>query len=166
MKHLSAVVLLVAALAVFPVAAFAAPVAVDTVGLSQADPTLDGQSVQFSGEAIGETLRASGETRWVNVLDNGTAIGVVAPTSMLQSIDGFGDWSQVGTRIEVTGVFNVACDEHGGDLDVHATEIRVLAPAREIPRPISTWKIFVSVAILAAFAALVARLRYVRHHSL
>lgn len=144
-----------------PCIAYAVPVPVDTHTLSQADPELDGLMVHFEGEAIGESLRADGDTRWANILDDGVAIGVVAPTEMLQSIDGWGDWSRRGTIVEVTGVFNVACTQHGGDLDVHATEIRMLAPSVPIERPVDFIKLAVAavVFVLAGALAFVFRMR-------
>lgn len=158
--------LLILALVFIPVtSAWAAPVATDTVELSEADPTLDGAMVRFSGEAIGESLRADGDTRWVNVLNDGVAIGVVMTPDQVALIDGYGDWSRTGARIEVTGVFHVACEEHGGDLDVHATEVRVVDESQPRHHPVSPVKVGAALVALGLAAALVARVLTIRRRT-
>lgn len=151
-------VLALVCVALTPSLAFAAPDPVDTIRLSMAEPRLDGATVRFSGEAIGEALKAGGDNRWINVLDEGVAIGVFAPQDAIAGIDGYGEWGREGTRIEVTGVYNVACPDHGGDLDVHATEIKVLAPSAERLHPVRPWKAL--VALVGVTIAAVLGLRY------
>lgn len=148
------------------VAAYAEPLTVDTQTLSKANPELDGTEVRFVGEAIGETLRADGRSRWVNVLADGVAIGVVAPTDTLDVIDGFGVYSRRGTIVEVTGVFNVACPQHGGDLDVHASEIRALEPSEPIERPANLFKGVVAAALFVVAGALAYLFRLRKRHTL
>lgn len=149
-----------------PSAAHAVPVRIDTFALSQADSDLDGRVVRFQGEAIGESLRADADTRWANILDDGVAIGVVAPTQMLTAIDGWGDWSRRGTIVEVTGVFNVACTQHGGDLDVHASKIRALEPSVPIERPVDLAKAGVAAFAFVLAAALAYLFRMRKRHAL
>ena len=158
--------LVVAVCCLTPVAAYAAPLTIDTQTLSQANPELDGTEVRFVGEAIGETLRADDQSRWVNVLDDGVAIGVVAPTGMLDVIDGFGVYSRRGTLVEVTGVFNVACPQHGGDLDVHASEIRALEPSVPIERPANLLKGVVAAVLFVVAGALAYLFRLRKRHAL
>lgn len=165
MTGLLAIFVVLAALLLMPLTAHAIPVRVDTTALSQADPDLDGRTVRFTGEAIGETLRADSRTRWVNVLEDGVAIGVVAPNAMLEPIDGFGDWSRRGTIVEVTGVFNVACPQHGGDLDVHAQEIRILEPSKPIERPVQPAKAAVAALAFALAGGLFVLMRYLKRRA-
>jgi hypothetical protein len=122
---------------------------------------LDGRTVTFEGEAIGEALRADRRTVWVNVLDEGTAIGVWMPKEMAARIARFGSYRQTGDTVRVTGTLNLACDQHGGDLDVHAASLEVVAagkPRSERVRPLEALVGAAGFAIAGA-AVLVARAR-------
>lgn len=89
---------------------------------------LDGTVVVIEGEAIGEALRADAGAVWVNVLDEGVAIGVWMPRSFAEGIEHWGRYQETGDTVRVTGTVHLACDQHGGDLDVHATSLEVAAP--------------------------------------
>jgi hypothetical protein len=162
MRRLRTLCVVLALLIALPARAFAAPVAIDTATMAQADAELDGATVVFSGEAIGDELRAPDGQRWVNILDEGVAIGVVADPRLLESIDGYGEWSRIGTHVEVTGVYNVACPQHGGDLDVHASQIRVLAPSETVEHPIMPAKAAAALVALGITLAIAARYRTLR----
>lgn len=101
----------------------------------------DGTTVRFEGEVISEALAGGAEHVWVNVLSDGVAVGVWMPEAMTDDLQVFGDWQHVGDRVAVTGVFNAACDEHGGDLDVHVTELELVARGTERERPVAWWKL-------------------------
>ncbi len=162
MRRLHTLCIALVLLMVAPGFAFAAPMRIDTATIAQADPDLDGVVIVFTGEAIGDSLRAPAGQRWVNVLEGATAVGVVADPELFAGIDGFGEWSRTGTRVEVTGVLNIACTQHGGDLDVHASEVRVLAPSEPVERPISPEKGVAALGALALALVLVLRFRAVR----
>ncbi len=90
-----------------------------------------GALVRFEGEAIGEALDAGSDRVWVNVLDGGVAIGVVVDRDAAAAISTWGSYRHTGDRVRVEGVYHVACSEHGGDMDVHATSLEVVAPGVE-----------------------------------
>ncbi len=114
---------------------------------------LDGEAVVLEGEVIGDRLRGGDGHVWLNVLSGGTAIGVWAPRETAEAVGTFGTWSHTGDTVRVVGTFNEACDEHGGDLDVHATEIAVLAsggPRTDEPVGVgSLWKLAAGLGGLA-----------------
>lgn len=83
----------------------------------------DGQVVTYQGEVIGDIM-TRGDHAWVNLNDGYIAIGVWVRKTELKDINHFGDYRAKGDVIEVTGIFNRSCPEHGGDLDIHAQEIR------------------------------------------
>lgn len=125
---------------------------------------LDGQAVVFEGEAIGEALRADSESVWVNVLADGTAIGVWMPREMARPIERWGGYRQTGDTVRVTGVVNLACDQHGGDLDVHATSLAVVERGAERVETVRLRDGLVGAAgfALSAAALLAARRRSLR----
>jgi hypothetical protein len=129
MKQASVILLASALLVLSASAAYAAqagapvPVTIDELTSRAFDG--NGQLIVLTGEAIGEALNAPGGQVWVNVL-GGTAIGAVVDRDMAGIIGTWGDYHNTGDTVHVTGVFNVACDEHGGDMDVHATALKVI----------------------------------------
>jgi hypothetical protein len=99
----------------------------------------DGKIVLFQGEAIGEIMKRGGFA-WININDGENAIGVWAPITLLKDIFLTGNYRQKGDLVEVSGVFNKNCPEHGGDLDIHAREIRKVSKGRQIPERINFCK--------------------------
>lgn len=81
------------------------------------------KTVTYEGEIIGDVMRR-GENAWINVNDGSSAIGIWINDSLLKEINYTGSYKSVGDRVEVTGIFNRACTEHGGDLDIHALTLR------------------------------------------
>jgi len=76
------------------------------------------------------------------------------PGSEADRISTFGDYKHEGDVVEVTGVFNAACSQHGGDMDIHADRLAVLIPGRPAADPVKPWKL--PVAGLLGIAAALA----------
>lgn len=123
----------------------------------------DGSVVEFEGEAVGEALRAGDGRVWVNVSSGGAAVGVVASEQDAGAIDTFGRYGWVGSTVYVRGVLNVACDEHGGDLDVHATDLTVVQRGHRRMHAVPWWQLGVAGALLVAAALAVVARRRLRH---
>jgi hypothetical protein len=123
----------------------------DTTGPEMASMRsgLDGERVRFEGEVVSEVLAGGDGHAWVNVLSDGTAIGVWTPMELAAQIRRFGTWSRTGDVVRVVGVLNEGCDLHGGDLDVHAESLEIVSRGGETERPIGTWKIGVGLLALA-----------------
>jgi hypothetical protein len=83
----------------------------------------EGKTVVYEGEVIGEVM-ARGDFAWVNLYDGNNAIGIWLPKNLTQDIVYAGGYQSQGDRLEVVGVFQRACPEHGGDLDIHAQAVR------------------------------------------
>lgn len=157
MKHLL-VIALALTLSAIPARGLAVEPSSLTGGdLVSGDASLDGTTVRLEGEVISEQLAGGEGHVWVNVLFGDAAIGVWMPEEMAADIEVLGDWQHVGDTVAVTGVFHVACDQHGGDLDIHATDVTLLERGSEQRRPVAYWKLGV-----AAAGALVAYLGYRR----
>lgn len=109
------------------------PLEFEVSDLVSAHHSLDGREVILVGEAIGEALGAHRDWKWVNVLGTADAIGVVVPAEWVGRIDRFGDYQEFGSLVRVEGILNIACAEHGGDLDVHAIALEVVEPGRDRP---------------------------------
>jgi hypothetical protein len=110
------------------------------------DRALDGSTIETQGEAIGERLRAHGGGYWINILHEGSAIGIWVPVGLADVVSIFGDYHQNGDIVRVTGVVNVACDTHGGEFDVHASSIAVVEPGGPRDNPVQLWKGVIGLA--------------------
>ncbi len=122
----------------------------------------DGARIEFVGEVVGDIM-AREDFVWLNVNDGTRAIGVWAKKDMVKDIKIAGDYNNAGDRIKVNGIFNRACREHGGDLDIHAESIYLIEKGHPIEHPIGFKKIIVTVVLflLLVGAILLPRLRKV-----
>lgn len=93
----------------------------------------DAATIVYEGQAIGDIMER-GAYAWVNVFDGDAAIGVWLTGRQASRISLLGRYGVQGDRLRVTGVFHRACREHGGDLDIHALDLAVVAPGKVIPR--------------------------------
>lgn len=86
----------------------------------------DGKTVTYKGEAVTAVMRR-GDYGWVNINDGDNAIGVWGKVSELDKIKFLGGYNSKGDTLEIVGIFNRACQEHGGDLDIHADTMTVIS---------------------------------------
>lgn len=121
------VCLLLAASAAFAQPASAEPRAVSSTEMIEQAAALDGQEVSYTGEAVGE-LMVRGDYSWINASDGANAIGLWIGTDMARQVKTLGSYRYTGDRITVIGTYHRACPEHGGDIDIHVSELTVVAP--------------------------------------
>jgi hypothetical protein len=130
----------------------------------------NGKTVTFHGEAIGEVM-VRGDYAWIHLNDDaymvknveeGAKLGgynsgmaVWIPAGLTKAIDTYGDYQHEGSIVEVSGIFNAACREHGGDSDIHATSLVLLRAGHVVVDPVPPWK-----AILAVLLATIAGLLF------
>lgn len=109
------------------------------------DRALDGHEIVVEGEAIGEHLRAIGGGRWVNILGDEVGLGIWVTDEMAARIEHFGDYRHTGDIVRVTGIVNIACEQHGGEFDVHATSLEIVSRGEPRPQEIEPMKGVVGV---------------------
>ena len=114
----------------------------------------EGKPVVFSGEVIGDVM-LRGDHAWVNVNDGLNAIGVWMPSELARQIQSSGSYKSKGDFVEVTGIFNHSCSQHGGDLDIHAQALRRLNPGSIVRERLNPGKRDLAV-ILGAILCLVS----------
>lgn len=114
-----------------PTSAKADAQAVTSTELIEDALTLNGKTVTYRGEVIGDILYR-GDYAWVNVSDGANAIGCYIPASEADKIDSIGRYRIVGDTVELTGIFHRDCPDHGGDLDIHADTIIVQKKGHEV----------------------------------
>jgi len=86
---------------------------------------LDGREVVYRGELVTDILKRGGHV-WINLNDGDNAIGVWCRMEHTKTMTYAGDYQHRGDIVEVYGIFNRACGEHGGELDIHAYRVDVV----------------------------------------
>jgi len=119
----------------------------DGAVLIEQGKVLDGKDVVFDGEVIGDIMRR-GDHAWINVLSNGTAIGVWITEQQRALINLTGHFDVIGDRVQITGVFHRACVEHGGDLDIHADSLQVIQDGIHTHTPLDIRRLLVAAVLL------------------
>jgi hypothetical protein len=107
----------------------------------------DRKTVVYEGEVIGDIMRR-GEYAWINLYDGKNAIGIWINASLVKDIAYVGSYKTRGEIIEVTGIFNRACQEHGGDLDIHALAMRKISAGRPVQERLNTGKGNLAIVLL------------------
>lgn len=112
----------------------------------------DARQIIYTGEVIGDILNAKDHV-WLNVSDGSNAIGIWTAKDLAASVRVPGRYSQVGDTVSITGRFNRACAEHGGDMDLHADSLTLIKQGTPTGHPVPAWKIW--LAALLTIPALV-----------
>jgi tRNA(Ile2) C34 agmatinyltransferase TiaS len=107
----------------------------------------DGKTVNYKGEVIGDVM-IRGDHAWLHVNDGSIAIGIWAPKTLIEDIRYAGDYHKKGDIVEVFGTFHRTCSEHGGDLDIHASEIKKVTSGSLVIQPISRKKVYIGISSL------------------
>ena len=110
--------------------------------------SLDGQTVTITAEAIGERMDRPGGT-WVNVNDGTNAIGIWMDTEDADRITSYGSYKAKGDMLEITGVFNRACKEHGGESDIHFSSMKTVAVGYSMKEEIPGAKVVLTLILTA-----------------
>lgn len=130
--------------------------------LVESPKEFDGTVVTFEGEAIGEAM-VRGDNAWIHVNDDayylenveeGAALGgynsgmaIWLSADEAAKITTFGDYKHEGDVVKVEGEFNAACGEHGGDMDIHATSLGIVAVGRHAADPVKPAKVLWAIGL-------------------
>lgn len=106
----------------------------------------DGKKVVFEGEVVGDVM-VRGNHSWINVYDGVNAMGIWIRANEAEKIKKTGDYKNKGDVVEVEGVFNRACKEHGGDMDIHGENLNIKRTGRGLTHPVSSSKVFFAAGL-------------------
>ncbi|MDZ4168456.1 MAG: hypothetical protein U1E26_02205 [Coriobacteriia bacterium] len=173
LARLAAVVVLCAvtfAAGAAPAFGFESPNDPSSAELVESPREFDGTTITFEGEAIGESM-VRGDHAWLHLNDDAymyenveegarlegynSGMPVWLPADLARRVEVFGDYKHEGDVVRVIGTYNAACAEHGGDTDIHATELTVLLPGRDAEDPVEPWKIGLTLVMTGAAAAVI-----------
>jgi hypothetical protein len=134
----------------------------------------NGRIISFKGEAVGERM-VRGGMAWIHLNDDaymeksieagagsegynsGQAIWL--PSDLAYRIRFFGGYKHQGDLVKITGVFNAACADHGGDMDIHATDLSVVALGHPVAHEIKMPRVVLAASLMLSSVLLF----WVRH---
>ncbi|PKQ28339.1 MAG: hypothetical protein CVT63_03245 [Candidatus Anoxymicrobium japonicum] len=125
----------------------------------------DNRTITIQGEAVGDMM-TRGVFAWITVNDDAYSkksveeggklvgisnmgIAVWVPEQQARKIKVFGGYKNKGSTVRITGVFHRACARHGGDTDIHADSIEVVAQGQAFSRSFE-WDNLIAFIILVA----------------
>jgi hypothetical protein len=143
-------------LLVFPGTASAEP-NTTIVGLTNAGQQIDGQEVTIQGEVVGDILSAQRGYKWLLLQDGGATISVLVAEHEVAKVTRLGRYGQIGTRLEVTGEFQIDCADHDGLTDVHATRVVVIDEGSEVEHRLDPRAFQIGVLLIIVGGCLLVR---------
>src|SRR4030042_3478129 len=90
---------------------------------------------------------------WLNLLDGGGAIGIWVKRGDMAIVAYFGSAAARGDTLRVRGIFHRSCAEHGGDLDIHASALEVVARGELKRETLHVGRMALAAGLLLAAAA-------------
>lgn len=136
------------------------------VDLSNADSYYDKQTVQITGEAVGDIIDASDGMVWVTLAEasssSNASVAVLMTRESASHIDTLGRYGTTGTMLQVRGVFHLACPEDQGLSDVHATSVAVVTKGVHHANEFRPEAFAVGAALTVVGFALMGLFRYLR----
>lgn len=91
--------------------------------LSTADTYYDKQTVQVTGEVVGDRITAGdGRHCWLQLASpsDSSTVSVYLTNESADKVDTYGAYGRKGTTLQVRGTFHLICPEHEGLTDLHA----------------------------------------------
>lgn len=104
--------------------------------LSTADTYYDKQTVQVTGEVVGDRITAGdGRHCWLQLASpsDSSTVSVYLTNESADKVDSYGAYGRKGTTLQVRGTFNLACPDHDGASDLHAQVVTVTEKGKATP---------------------------------
>ena len=102
--------------------------------LQTSDTYYEGQTVQVTGEVVGDIIDAEGDEthKWITLNslpdDQPASVQVYVSAEQAALIDTLGRYEKTGSTVSATGKYHLVCDQHDGLSDIHVTSLSVLQP--------------------------------------
>lgn len=135
--------------------------------LQEADPYLNDQTVQVTGEVVGDRIKAEFDPGfcWIVLQSNDgqyTEVPIFLDQALTESIDTYGAYGRKGTTLQVRGTFHLACSDHEGLTDLHADTVSVVSKGYVGERKLDPAAFVPGVALTAAGLLMLLVFRHMR----
>lgn len=136
--------------------------------LNNADSSYQGQTVQITGEVVGDSIKAEEDPgrHWITLYSSSNgkegSISVLVDDSYLNLIDVYGEYGKVGTTLQVRGTFHLACPSHEGIVDIHADYVSLVERGKTTPDTFDTNAFVPGLIMCGVGASLAALFHYLR----
>lgn len=134
--------------------------------LANADTYMDEQTVQVTGEVVGDRIMADGgQNCWITLqatTASDVEVLVFMSTSLSSAIDTYGAYGRRGTYLQARGTFNLACKDHDGVSGIHADSVTVVEPGYVETPDLDARKMVPGLAILLVGCSLLLVFNYLR----
>ena len=139
--------------------------------LEKADPYMNVQTVQEVGEAVVDRVFAEFDPShsWITLeAVDGTYAEVACymTTRATDAIDTYGAYGRHGTTLQVRGTFNLACKDHAGLSDLHATSMEVVSAGYENRTPFNMSQVVPGLLLVVLGGLLLLGYRHLRERQL
>ncbi len=106
--------------------------------LASADSYYDRQTVQVTGEVVGDAVNVAGGKPgrvWIVLRDpkSGVTVPVIISKEDAEKIDTFGRYGAAGTTLRIKGTYYLDDIEQQGESDIHATKVVVVSEGGRHP---------------------------------
>lgn len=111
------------------------------------------QRGELHGEAVGGVVNAGEGYKWANISGTSNAvISVYLSDDLAKLIQNVGDYHTTGTTLKITGTYHIACPEHEGELDVHASAAEVTDNGGPVTHMVVPGRLEAALALCAVAA--------------
>ena len=123
--------------------------------LQNSDTYYEGQTVQVTGEAVGDIIDGDDDShKWITLdaleSEQAATVQVYVSAEQVSLIDTLGRYEQTGSTVSVTGKYHLVCDQHEGLSDIHASSLEVMQAGSEHHQAFSYEPFLPALALLAA----------------
>ena len=124
--------------------------------LATADTFDDKLKVRVIGEAIGEAIKCEADPNfcWVTfastVEGSSATISAYMPKSLAAKITHFGQYNTKGTKMQLTGTFNLVCSDHAGMSDLHVLQANIYSEGENYTEEFKFENFIPAFAVFAA----------------
>ncbi|MGI6046240.1 MAG: hydrolase [Eggerthellaceae bacterium] len=142
------------------------------VDLSASSATYDGQTVQVTGEVIGDRIASDVEDGycWITLTstraEERDTISVYMSDEDAAKISHYGRYGVTGTYLQVRGIYHVVCSKHNGLSDIHAELVTVASEGSDNPDTFNFLDFVPGILAILAGVGLLAFFIYLREREL
>lgn len=130
------------------------PVQITVAGLTNASTILDGSTVTFTGEVVGDAVHGENGMEWLTLYADQSSIPVYVTAEDVTLVQNFGSYGVQGSLLQITGVYHLECQDHQGESDVHATSVLLLEPGEVQTSVYDAGYLYFAVIVLVLAGAL------------